>query len=162
MTSYAYSLNNGSTWTSVGTALTASITGLTLGTSYTLLVHASNTGGAGASSSGSFATLPGAPTLTVSPTTVYAGEDETLNVKWTTPVGTINHYTLSRSYDSGTPGTTTYAVGTNSTTSSGGVKAGGLTYEIHACQTSTESVCGAWSNTVTVTVKAGCPTGGCP
>lgn len=56
VTSYAYSLNGGSTWTSVGTALSASLTGLTCVTSYSVLVHASNSGGTGASSSNSFTT----------------------------------------------------------------------------------------------------------
>jgi YD repeat-containing protein len=56
VTSYAYSLNNGSTWTSVGTALTASLTGLSPSTHYTALVHASNTGGTGPNSSGTFTT----------------------------------------------------------------------------------------------------------
>jgi hypothetical protein len=56
--SYSYSLNNGSTWTSVGTVRTASLTGLTPGTNYTALVRASNVGGTGPNSSpGNFTTL---------------------------------------------------------------------------------------------------------
>jgi chitinase len=56
VTSYAYNLNNGSNWPNVGTNLTASLTGLSPSTPYTVLVHASNTGGTGANSSGSFTT----------------------------------------------------------------------------------------------------------
>ena len=57
VTSYSYSLNNGGSWTSVGTALTAALAGLTPGTTYTALVHASNSGGTGPNSSGSFTTF---------------------------------------------------------------------------------------------------------
>lgn len=162
VTSYAYSLNNGSTWTSVGTALTASLTGLSVGTSYTALVHALNAGGTGASSSGSFATAPAAPTLTVSPTTTYTGLGATLNISWTVPRGTINHYTLSKSWNSGTPVTTTYPAGTTSATAPAGKSAGSWTFEVHACTSSNESECGVWSNVVTVTVITGCPPSGCP
>jgi YD repeat-containing protein len=162
VTSYAYSLNNGSTWTSVGTALTASLTGLSVGTSYTALVHASNAGGTGASSSGSFTTVPAAPTLSVSPTTVYTGNGTTLSISWTVPKGTINHYTLSRSLNGNTPTTTTYPAGTTSTSGVAGKTAGSVTFEVHACESSDESECGAWSNTQTVTVISGCPPSGCP
>jgi hypothetical protein len=57
VTSYSYSINNGSSWTSVGTALTASLAGLAPGTTYTALVHAANAGGTGPNSSGSFTTF---------------------------------------------------------------------------------------------------------
>lgn len=57
VTNYAYTLNGGTTWTNVGTALSASLTGLSLLTSYTVQVRASNSGGNGPiSSPGSFAT----------------------------------------------------------------------------------------------------------
>ena len=54
--SYEYSLNGGTTWTTVGTALTVNLTGLTLGTAYTVKVHGVNAGGAGTASTGSFTT----------------------------------------------------------------------------------------------------------
>jgi YD repeat-containing protein len=56
VTSYAYSINGGSSWTNVGTALTASLTGLTQYTNYTVEVRASNAAGNGTSSSASFTT----------------------------------------------------------------------------------------------------------
>jgi YD repeat-containing protein len=55
---YRYSINGGSTWTTVGNVLSSSLSGLSLGTAYTVLVEAENPAGNwGASSSGSFTTL---------------------------------------------------------------------------------------------------------
>lgn len=162
---YSYRLNTQSTPT-VTTATTASVSGLSPGTTYTVFVYGSNTSGNSTISSNAFTTLsppPGAPSLSVSPTLTYAGNPVTLNIVWTVPTGTVNHYTLSRSYNSGTPTTTTYPAGTTSTTSfDSGVKVGSLTWQVHACSSSDESICGAWSNAVVVTVKTGCPPGGCP
>jgi YD repeat-containing protein len=54
---YRYSLNGGSTWTTLGNVLSANVTGLALGTAYTVFVEAENPAGNwGASSSGSFTT----------------------------------------------------------------------------------------------------------
>ncbi len=55
--SYEYSLNGGTSWTNVGTALTANLAGLTAGTAYTVKVHAVNSGGAGTASSAGLTTL---------------------------------------------------------------------------------------------------------
>jgi chitodextrinase len=71
VTAYEWSRNGGSTWTSVGTALSASITGLTGSTSYTVLVRAKDAAGnTGPNSSNSFTTsdvtapsAPGTPTF---------------------------------------------------------------------------------------------------
>jgi YD repeat-containing protein len=55
---YRYSINGGSTWTTVGNVLSASLSGLALGTAYTVLVEAENpSANWGGSSSGSFTTL---------------------------------------------------------------------------------------------------------
>jgi chitodextrinase len=68
VTAYEWSRNGGSTWTSVGTALSANITGLTGSTAYTVLVHARDAAGnTGANSSNTFTTL--AATDTTAPTT---------------------------------------------------------------------------------------------
>jgi hypothetical protein len=57
VTNYAYTLDGGASWSSVGTALSASLSGLTLLTTYTVYVRASNAGGAGpVSPAGSFTT----------------------------------------------------------------------------------------------------------
>jgi len=58
VSAYRYSINGGSTWTSAGTALAVNLTGLALGTTYTVLVQAQSASGIwSASSSGSFTTL---------------------------------------------------------------------------------------------------------
>jgi YD repeat-containing protein len=72
VTSYAYSINGGGTWTSVGTALTASLTGLTKATTYTVQVHASNAGGTGPNSSASFTTAA-SDTVTMTQGTYVSG-----------------------------------------------------------------------------------------
>ncbi len=57
VTGYRYSLNGGSSWTSVGNALSASLSGLTRATGYTMLVQAGDAAGHwGPSSSGGFTT----------------------------------------------------------------------------------------------------------
>ena len=58
---YSYSLNNGSSWVSVGSALTANLTGLAYGTTYTVLVRAQDANGAGPMSQQNFSTQPSAP-----------------------------------------------------------------------------------------------------
>jgi YD repeat-containing protein len=57
VTGYRYSLNSGSSWTNVGNVLSANLTGLSLGTQYTMLVQAGDAAGNwGPSSSGGFTT----------------------------------------------------------------------------------------------------------
>jgi YD repeat-containing protein len=84
VTAYEYSLNNGGTWTSNGTALTVTLTGLTGSTNYTLWVRAKDAAGnTSTSGSASFTTtsaadtspptMPGAPTFTnPAPTSITA------------------------------------------------------------------------------------------
>jgi YD repeat-containing protein len=60
VTSYQYSVSAGA-WSSVGTALTVNLSGLSPVTAYTVQVRAVDLTGAGAASSGSFTTLPGTP-----------------------------------------------------------------------------------------------------
>jgi len=63
VTAYEWSRNGGSTWSTVGSALSASITGLTGSTSYTILVHAKDAANnIGPSSSASFTTSAAADT----------------------------------------------------------------------------------------------------
>lgn len=94
VTRYEYSLNGGSTWTGVGTALTANLTGLTAGTLYTLQVRAVNSGGAGAASSASFTTLPGPPGAPGVPT-FTAITATTATASWTASTGTVTRYEYS-------------------------------------------------------------------
>lgn len=61
-TAYQYSLNGGAIWTSTGTALSASLSGLAVGTPYTIAVQACDAeGGCGPQSSATFRTAPSAP-----------------------------------------------------------------------------------------------------
>ncbi len=69
--SYEYSLNGGTSWTNVGSSLTANLSGLTLGTAYTVKVHAVNTAGTGTASSAGF-TTPSTYQVTDSSGTVVA------------------------------------------------------------------------------------------
>jgi YD repeat-containing protein len=91
--SYSYSVNSGA-WTNVGTALSANLTSLTGGTTYTVQVLATNPGGNGPASSASFTTLPpppsapGAPSFTSITTT-------TATVSWTAASGTVASYSYS-------------------------------------------------------------------
>jgi hypothetical protein len=63
--SYDYSTNGGSSWTSTGASTSASITGLSSNTSYTVLVRANNYFFTGTNyGSVTFSTLAGAPTIT--------------------------------------------------------------------------------------------------
>jgi YD repeat-containing protein len=62
VTGYDYSLNSGSTWTSLGNVLTVNLTGLTGTTAYTFKVRARDAAGnTGPSASGSFTTKDGTP-----------------------------------------------------------------------------------------------------
>jgi len=57
VTGYRYSLNGGASWTTLGNVLTTNLSGLSLATSYTMLVQARDAAGYwGASGSGSFST----------------------------------------------------------------------------------------------------------
>jgi YD repeat-containing protein len=59
---YEYTLNGGASWQSVGTALTANLSGFAAGTQYTFAVRAYDAGGArGPQSSTTFSTGPAAP-----------------------------------------------------------------------------------------------------
>ena len=86
-----YSLDAGQTWTSVGTAVTVVLTGLTPGTTYTVQVHAVNSSGAGAATADTFTTeppSPGTPTFTnITPTTA--------TVSWTAASGIVASYQYS-------------------------------------------------------------------
>lgn len=76
-TSYQYSLNSGSTWTSTGASTTVNLTGLTPVTTYTIEVRAVNAGGASIVASASFTTLhvtyTDTPTLKVGNYVYYTG-----------------------------------------------------------------------------------------
>ena len=78
-------------------------------------------------------------------------------LSWTVPSGKINHYTMSR----GSPGnpelTYTLPAGTNSQVLTSTAAAGTnrvIEFKVHACSSSDESSCSAWSNAVDINVKA--------
>jgi YD repeat-containing protein len=93
VTAYEWSRNGGSSWTSVGTALSASITGLTGSTNYTVLVRARDAANnVSTSSSGSFTTAaasdttaPGAPGVP----TISAITATTATATWTAATDNI-------------------------------------------------------------------------
>jgi titin len=86
ITSYQYSFNGGTTWTTAsGTTSPLVISGLTDGTSYTVVLRAVSAAGAGATSNSESAT-PSTYPLSVNATTVYAnGENQQIAVSWTVP-----------------------------------------------------------------------------
>jgi titin len=66
VTGYEYTLNDGSTWTSLGSSSPATVTGLTNGVNYSVKIRAVNARGASAASSSLSATartVPDAPTI---------------------------------------------------------------------------------------------------
>ena len=91
ITSYEYTTDNGTTWTSTGGTTTShTVTGLTNGTEYTFKVQAKNTHGADAASdpaTATPATTPGAPTnLSAADTTKWSGGE--VKLTWTAPTST--------------------------------------------------------------------------
>jgi YD repeat-containing protein len=146
------------------TATTYSDTGLTASTAYTYTVTAYDTVGDSGSKTVSATTpaLPGTPVASLSPTSGYSGD--TYYLSWTVPSGTLNHYTISESINSGTPTTSTVAVPTTSQSFSGVTNGSPkiVTFQVRACETSNETACGAYSATVTETILPGCPKTGCP
>lgn len=124
VTSYAYSTNGGSSWTNVGTALSANLTGFTPGTNYTVQVEAVNGTGAGAASSAGFTTLPPAPgTPSVSAITATSA-----TVTWTAATGVVTGYAYSLN-----AGSTWTSVGTALSANLTGLTAGtNYTVQVHA------------------------------
>lgn len=88
---YQYSLNGGA-WMPTGTALSASLSGLTSGTLYTIAVEACDAeGGCGSQSSASFTTAPSAPgAVTISNVTA-----NTATASWGTATGGATGYEYS-------------------------------------------------------------------
>jgi hypothetical protein len=109
-----------------------------------------------------FSNVPGnapalsAPALSGSATSVRSNSPHTLS--WTVPSGsTIDHYTISR----GTPGnpeeTYTLPARTTSQVLTSTAPAGTdrvIEFMVHACSSSDESSCGAWSNPIDIAVTA--------
>jgi len=91
--SYSYSVNSGA-WTNVGTALSANLTGLTGGTTYTVQVIATNPGGNGPASSASLTTLPPPPSAPGVPSFTNVTPN-TATVQWTAASGTVTSYSYS-------------------------------------------------------------------
>jgi hypothetical protein len=94
ITGYEYSLDGGTTWlplTTTGTStLTATITGLTDGTSYSILVRAASSAGKGAASASASATpstVPAAPDLIsgTAANAVWPARDWLTTLSWTAP-----------------------------------------------------------------------------
>jgi hypothetical protein len=112
ITSYQYSTNNGSTWTTA-TTLTSpvAVTGLTDGTAYPVELRAVNAVGAGpasASQSVTPATVPSAPTLT---STTDTGASSQLSVSFT--AGSDGGSTIAFYQYSTDGGTTWYDLGSS-------------------------------------------------
>ena len=92
ITGYEYSLNGGSTWTALATTgtttLTATITGLTDGTVYSVEVRADSSAGHGAASAGANVTpagVPGAPDLLSGTADARWPQDWWVTLTWTAP-----------------------------------------------------------------------------
>jgi hypothetical protein len=150
VTSYSYSMNGGSSWTSVGTALTVSLTGLTPGTTYTVLVRAESAGGSGTSSFASFTTVSG---VTV-PQNVSGWQPlvgGTWQVSWSASVGPVSYYTLSIS-----PATkvgSTFTITAPATTSAwfaALLADTTFSFKVQACTAA--GSCSPWSSTATLLV----------
>jgi YD repeat-containing protein len=118
---YRYSVNGGSTWTAVGNVLSTSVTGLALGTAYTVLVEAENPAGNwGTSSSGSFTTasvytenMAFVGSFDVVGYNAYMGYDQSIPMGSLTPNTTANGLTVFAFYFNGneeTHATTTYLI----------------------------------------------------
>ncbi len=82
ITGYRYSINGGSTWTTISTTSPASLTGLTQGTNYTFELEAINVSGDSAPTSTTFTTTapPSAPVITS-----IASQNQALAVTLTAP-----------------------------------------------------------------------------
>ena len=102
-----FSSNSGSTWSSfadgISTSSTATVTGLTNGTTYVFRVAAVNSSGTGAYSSASSSVLVGAPSA---PTAVVGSSgDSQVSLTWTAPSSTggstVTDYVIQYSSNSG-------------------------------------------------------------
>jgi titin len=132
------STDGGVTWTtaiantgSIGT--TATVTGLTNGTTYAFRVTAINPAGNGVASSTATAT-PGTTSTAPTAVTVTAG-DQLLNVSWTAPASTggaaISGYRVQVSTDAGVTWTTAIAnTSSAGTTATVGGLTNGVTYQV--------------------------------
>jgi hypothetical protein len=99
--------------------------------------------------------LSGAPVRSGSPISVRSNSPHTLS--WTVPSGTINHYTISRGSPGNPEQTYTLPAGTTSQVLTSTAPAGTnrvIEFKVHACSSSDESSCSAWSNAVDIHVKA--------
>ena len=145
VTNYQYSLNGGATWSSTGTALSASIAGLSSGTTYTVLVNAGNAGGVGSNNSASFQTVVGAPTLSETGSGVACPSDF---INWTSVTGATSYQLWSREY---TPSLDSsyneIYTGTALSLHITLPKGYGYYYQAAACNA---NGCGAFSNVITV------------
>ncbi|MBV9285051.1 MAG: fibronectin type III domain-containing protein, partial [Acidimicrobiia bacterium] len=146
-------------------ATTATITGLTNGTTYTFTVTATNGIGTGSASSPSNAVTPSAPTVPGTPTNVTAAPGNgQATVSWTAPSdggSTIRSYTIipyaggvaqpSTTINGSPPATTATITGlTNGTT---------YTFTVTATNGIGTGLASSASNTVTPAAAPGAPTG---
>ena len=97
--SYNYSTDSGANWTSTGVSTSADITGLTAGTSYTVLVRANNYFFTGTNyGSVTFTTTATKPPNTPTGLFAYPSTDTEINVFWTAGV-TDGTHDAATSYD---------------------------------------------------------------
>jgi hypothetical protein len=97
--SYSYSTDGGANWTSTGTSVSASITGLTAGTSYTVLVRANNYFFTGTNyGSVTFTTTATKPPKVPTSPFAYPSASTQITFFWTAPTTDSNH-DAATSYD---------------------------------------------------------------
>jgi YD repeat-containing protein len=96
VTSYSYSLNSG-TWINNGTTQSVNLSGLTGATNYTLQVLATNSGGNGPASSGSFTTNPYTDTPVMTQGSNMATENG-FNTLGADPIGSMSPATTTNGY----------------------------------------------------------------
>ena len=146
--------------TANGTTLSATVTGLTNGTSYTFTVHATNSVGSGAESAASVAvtprTVPGIPTIGA----VTPGNG-TATISWSAPASDGGSAVVSYTVTSTSGGhTATTANGTTlSATVTGLTNGTSYTFTVHATNSVGSGAESAASVAVTPRTVPGAPTG---
>ena len=116
-----YKVHGANSWSSfadgIGTSTSATVTGLTIGTTYDFRLAATNAVGTGAWSTTTTSTAVGVPSATAAPTA--AAGDQTMALTWSAPAANgsaITDYVVEFAV-SGSASWSTFADGTSTTTS---------------------------------------------